>query len=406
MAITAVVLAGCASTLDAPPEAANRKLILGVFEPPSDDRPGAEIDYGAYRGLLDGVVYDVGRSDRKPAPKLQASTGSNIPRGNPSRYRYEANRIAFSQQPKKFEIITTEIVASFKAVAESETIDRMTPNEQLAFWINFHNALLLDQMGKQYPFRKVSQLKAVGTRQSVFKAKIITLRGVDLSLDDIREKIVYETWPEPLVMYGFYKGAIGGPNITVKPFRGREVYDQLRKNAREFVNSLRGVENDDRLNRISKLYADARAPLFGNSWAAVIEHLLLYANKDTEDYLSMGRRVRADVWDDAVADLSYGEASGPIGNIFSIGRDGITRVQGAPGLSQIARRFIDRIERRKYEFFLRSGGGSVTIRDIEDGGANSPAASEPDAPLRNAAPSSDESGDEDEDTNEQRPEGA
>lgn len=384
----AVFLSGCATTIDQSLQATDRQLILGVFEPPSDGRPGAAVDYGAYRELLDVVVYDVGPSDRVPAPRLPKSTGSNIPRGNPSRYRFEGNRIAFSMQPKKFEIITTEIVAGFKAVAESQTIDLMTPNQQLAFWMNFHNALLLDQMGKQYPFRDVSRLKAVNSEQSVYKAKIITVRDVPLSLDDIRKRIVYPTWPQPLVMYGFYTGAIGGPNIRTNPFTADEVYDQLRDNAREFVNSLRGVENDDRFNRISMLYNDACGPLFGDSWAAVIEHLLLYANADTEDYLSMGARVRADVYDNAVADLSYGQISGPIGNIFTFDSDGITRVMGAPGLSPIARQFIDSIQQRKLEFFIRNGRGTVTIQDLDS--ADKPAASEPDPPLRNGGSDADE----------------
>ena len=350
---------------------------FSVFAEAPAEGAGASIDYGAYAQLLGTIVYDVGRSDRTPASRPQLQTGSRIQRQNTSRYRLEANRIVFSIQPKALEEVTAEIVASFKAVAESETYDKLGDRGRLAFWLNFHNALLINQMAAQYPFQRVNNLNAVGTRTSVFSTDLVTVRGVPLSLNDIKYNIIFENWSDPIVLYGLYTGAVGGPNIRKAPYTAGSVREDLRSNAREFVNSLRGVEIEGGPNRISRIYANADM-LFPRGADDIISHMLEFANTDTRSSLNRGGAVRADVFDWTIADISYGEMPPPISQTWSLGPEGLVGDFRALGLTPQAEQFIAEVENRKFQIFKRNGG-SVTINDIPIAGPETEPDDEDDA---------------------------
>jgi len=349
---------GCSSITGAPSEIG---APVSAFAPPTDDRPSYGIDYKAYGELLDVIVFDVGPSDRKPAARPKPMTGSRISRYNTSRYRLEANRIVFSIQPRALEQVTSEIVDGFEQIANSSTFDQMNADEQLAFWLNFHNALLIEQMAAQYPFQRMNALKAVGSAESVYNAKLITVNGIPLSLNDIKYRIVYPYWRDPMVMYGFYTGAIGGPSIRKAPYTASTINSDLASNAREFVNSLRGVEIDDDETRISRLYKDSLV-LFPGGLTAAVEHMRRFANAPTKESLNPDRPIRADVWDPVIADVSYGDMPPPITNMQVLDGGGLRGVLGGVGLTPQGEEFVREIETRKFNIF-RERGGTVTIDD-------------------------------------------
>jgi hypothetical protein len=89
--------------------------------------------------------------------------------------------------------------------------------------------------------------------------KLLRVAGVKLSLDDIHHDILIAKWQDPLVMYGLWQGYVGGPNILREAFTASNVYDLLRENAAEFINSNRGARmRGDRLV-VSSYYAENMA---------------------------------------------------------------------------------------------------------------------------------------------------
>ena len=373
-AVIAAALAACAS---APLTEYEPDPRLVRFAPQDGAGSATAIDYTAYDELLSILVFDVGPSDRTPAPAPLVATGSRIKRQNNSRYRLEGNRLFLSVQPKKPLIeVTGRITDYFESVASSAEFAALPSDDQLAFWINFHNMLLIEQIATRYPFQRLDDAAATGPGEGIYDVAAATVGGVDLSLNDIKYGIVYPNWDDPRVVYGFFTGAVGGPNIRKSPYQGSSVFATLESNGREFVNSLRGVDIDEDVNRISMVLKDL-PPFFDGSWDAAIEHLIDLANAKTRPYLSVNRPIRATVYDWSIADLSYGDTPPPIGQTLINDGDGVRGRFDGVSLSPQVRDFVQRVEERKFWYF-KSLDATVTIEDVEEADDTSAASNDGD----------------------------
>lgn len=221
---------------------------------------------------------------------------------------------------------------------------RLSSNEQLAYWLNLHNVAVIEQIMLNYPLTRVNRQNAYGTNENLFEAKILTVAGVPLSLNDIRLRIVYQQWDDPRVIYGFFNGAIGGPEIARNAFDGGTVWTQLDRNADEFINSLRGVEVAQRELRVSHLYREAER-FFPDFETDLRAHLARFANAETATQLAPGRPVRATVEDWHIADLINGSrrctGSGRGGDhVFRLARPRVRR--GRVGYQLLFRAAVQR----------------------------------------------------------------
>ena len=113
-------------------------------------------------------------------------------------------------------------------------------NEQLAFWFNLHNAAMLEAIAREWPVRQPREIMVDGV--PLDDAQFLTVRGIAMSLRDIRENIVFANWRDPKVIYGFWRGEIGGPALEREAYTGANVNSLLDIAAQDFVNSLRGIQ--------------------------------------------------------------------------------------------------------------------------------------------------------------------
>lgn len=263
------------------------------------------IDHFYWSDLLDAIVFDVGFSDRKPALGHPIITGTRLVRGHNSRYRYEGNRIIFHLMTDEHREAITLYRHSLETLPRRIDFEALNRDERLAYWLNLHNALLIEHLAYQYPVTEIDEAEAMNSSDPLFEAKITRINGVELSLNDIKHRIVYAQWDNPLVLYGFYTGGIGGPTIRRQAFSGPVVWDQLARSAEEFVNSLRGVEAyTDRLE-VSEIYGEARA-LFPDWPDDLTDHLRRYAEPDVQLILDQGHPPRTAISEWSVADLTNG----------------------------------------------------------------------------------------------------
>ena len=334
-----------------------------------DPKSTMSLGYDELTKTLRTIVYDVGRSDRKPATRPVNYTGSNLSRQNKERYRLEGNRISFSMQSGDLERRFELLREGLENTAASVGLENLNRREQLAFWLNLHNTAVVEQLAKIYPVRSTRILSLQGGEDDFFTAPVVTVQGQPLSLNDIRIGIVYQNYRTPEVIYGFFLGSIGGPNIRREAFTAATLERQLRDNADEFINSLRGVESNRRRIRVSQIYEEARA-LFPNWPDDLLAHLRAYGESDVNKTLSQKGRIHADVFSYTIADLSYGDASAPIGNVLSTSRTGTGGFHQVGGqISPYTLEFVSKVEERKYRRF-KERGGTVEIIDVdtEDGG--------------------------------------
>ena len=156
-------------------------------------------------------------------------------------------------------------------------VSALNKAEQFAFWANLYNAKTVDIILDHYPVGSIRDIRLSGLFSvGPWKKKVVTVAGVDLSLDDIEHKILRPIWRDPRVHYAVNCAAVGCPNLMRSAFTGAALESQLEKGARAYVNSPRGVTlkgNKIVASKIYRWFADD----FGGSAEAVLAHIRRYA---------------------------------------------------------------------------------------------------------------------------------
>lgn len=230
-----------------------------------------DITYDDWSYILSSTVFDAGRSDRQVAPKPRPLPGRLIVKVNTSSTRLEGNRLYFPAFDEKNLKALTQLRRELEALPGAVPMAEWTKSQQLAYWLNLYNVTVVEQLAKRYPEQEIRKVM-----NKVRKQKLLRVAGVKLSLDDIHHDILIEKWQDPLVMYGLWQGYVGGPNILREAFTASNVYELLRENAAEFINSNRGARmRGDRL-ALSSYYAENMA-LFPEGERQLKAHLADYA---------------------------------------------------------------------------------------------------------------------------------
>lgn len=168
--------------------------------------------------------------------------------------------------------IMTAYLARLQKV-DPTTLNR---NEQLAYWLNLHNAvtvnLMMDQKGKG----KVDKYRGFPTSEGkLFAQPAVTINGVAMSPDQIINDVLRPNFAGTNFHYGLFTAAMGSPSLQREPFEGTRVEAQLTRAARSFVNGGNVAVRKGKVEA-SSLYEWYRAD-FGGDDAAVISHIKQFA---------------------------------------------------------------------------------------------------------------------------------
>lgn len=329
---------------------------LATFAPsgtPNNDG----IDYSIWDEAMKNIVISMGPSLRESAPRPDPSFGTRRQYGHVSRYRLEGTRVMFS-------FLDADVIASFteyrkdlENTANVVDIQSLSRNEQLAFWINLHNVAMVEQISNAWPIRQPRELMVGGV--PLDDARFITVEGIKLSPRDIREKIVYRHWKDPMVIYGFWRGEIGGPSLQKEAFNADNVGRLLQRGAVDFVNSLRGTQElGDRL-QVSELYKEAAPFFFPDFEKDLRSHITRYANEPTAALLAKTSGVDPVIAEHDIADLEGGVREPTYQNITSNGQAVSFRIP-----QSMAKLLAER--ETKFQEIIRQGRtGTVTFSNID-----------------------------------------
>jgi hypothetical protein len=243
---------------------------------------------------------------REGARSVEPRLGTRIVHGHQSRFRLEGNRIAFSMLTPDILRALTDYRKDLERVGTELDLARLPRNEQLAFWLNLHNVAVIEALAHQYPLRTPAERTFGANEAALQDAKLVTVKGVALSPRDIREGIVYPNWRDPKVIYGFWRGEIGGPSIQRLAYTGNNVDVLLSIGAEEFINSLRGVEAWGGKLRVSRIFEEAESFYFEDE-QDLRDHLKQYAREDVKDLVQGNRRIAHAPYDEDIADLLFGK---------------------------------------------------------------------------------------------------
>ncbi len=278
-------------------------LAFATFAPSAN--PNADsIDYSIWDEAMKNLVISMGPSLREGAPRPDQGFGSRRVYGHVSRYRLEGTRIMFS-------FLDADVIATFgeyrrdlEATADKVDIQSLSRNEQLAYWINLHNVAMVEQIANNWPIRQPREIKVDGV--PLDDAKFITVEGIAMSPKDIRTRIVYRNWKDPRVIYGFWRGDIGGPSIQREAFNADNVSRLLERGAQDFVNSLRGTQKAGNKLQVSTIYEEAAPFYFPEYEPDLRAHLARFAEEEVAEILKETNTLETSISEYDIADLAGG----------------------------------------------------------------------------------------------------
>jgi hypothetical protein len=126
----------------------------------------------------------------------------------------------------------------------SATVASWPREEQLAFWVNAYNAIVLQTVIDHYPMVQRSRdYPALSIRQipGAFERSSHRVAGQSLTLDQI-EQTVLPTFHDPRVFLALGRGAVGGGRLKSEAFSAARLAQQLEDVARECVSRSQCAE--------------------------------------------------------------------------------------------------------------------------------------------------------------------
>lgn len=339
--------------------------VLKVFEP-KPTRTDVRISYEFTEAVLRAAVLRTGPSERVAYSRPRALTGSRLIRRDRSRYRLEGNKLVFSFLNDETKEAIFKCTESLIALSTRVDIQSLPRNEQLAYWFNLHNMLVIATMTRHYPVYEPRALKFGPNDTPFHEVPMVKIKGVSLSLNDIRLGIVYRYWKDPRVMYGFFRGDLASPNIRAEAWKASTMSAALNDNAREFVNALRGVRHQRRGKLlVSPVYDEARDSFFPDWPDDLRAHLLEFAGKGTKTAIARGRGVAYSKYERRAADLIGGAPITPIAPTIALVMmpDGSFGELWGPGANAAAMTSLMAIMRKSVRYHLRQLQERVEIED-------------------------------------------
>jgi hypothetical protein len=166
----------------------------------------------------------------------------------------------------------------FIAVLQTVAISTYHQQEQQAFWINLYNALTVSVVLAHYPVASLRDIRLSGLFSTgPWHAKLVTIEGEKVSLDDIEHRIVRPLWKDNRLHYALNCASLGCPNLAPVAYTSANLAQLLEQGARAYINHPRGVFCQDDTCIVSSIYVWFQED-FGGNFAGVVQHLLRYAH--------------------------------------------------------------------------------------------------------------------------------
>jgi len=165
------------------------------------------------------------------------------------------------------------VLERYIAHLASLPLENYNRDEQMAYWINLHNALIVRLVVEHYPIAEIRDVPGV---EDPFARDLVTIDGEGVSLNDIRHRILRPISDDPRIHYALTCAAVGCPDLQPEPFEGHRVDEQLTEVAMAYINDPRCIRVDGERLAVSQLFRWYKED-FGGTDRAVINHLMAYA---------------------------------------------------------------------------------------------------------------------------------
>jgi hypothetical protein len=141
----------------------------------------------------------------------------------------------------------------------STSLDTSSPQEQVAFWINSYNAVVLQTVISHYPITQRSREYPAGSIRQIpgaFEREPHRLAGKTVTLDQI-EQTILPAFHDPRVFFALGRGAIGSGRLRSEAYAPDRVEQQLAEDSAECASRAQCVHVDPGQNvlRVSSIFS-------------------------------------------------------------------------------------------------------------------------------------------------------
>lgn len=174
----------------------------------------------------------------------------------------------------------------FVNLQAATAVDKLSREEQLAFWLNAYNAIVLKTVVDHYPILGKSAAyppKSIRQISGAFERLPHRVAGRSLTLDQI-EQTILAGFNDPRVYFALGRGAAGGGRLRSEAFVPSRIEEQLAETAAECVTRAQCIHID---REAAKVHVSS---IF--SWREK-EFAAAYADKAPETFASRSPIERA-----------------------------------------------------------------------------------------------------------------
>ena len=190
-----------------------------------------------------------------------------------------------------YEALSADAEDAAKLAAYLDRLQELDPRdynraEQMAYWINFYNALTVKVVLDGYPVDTIRDIhEGVVPYTGPWDDVHARVAGEDLTLNHMEHGILRPIWRDERIHYAVNCAAYGCPHLLDTAFTADNTEELLDAGARDYVNNPRGVDVvDEDFIVISSIY-DWYTEDFGDTEESVKEHLIEYAEDELAAFL-------------------------------------------------------------------------------------------------------------------------
>jgi hypothetical protein len=135
---------------------------------------------------------------------------------------------------------------------------QLSRSEAHAYWINLYNAKTLAIMLENWPVKTIRDINLGGGGffgKGPWSKKLMTIAGVELSLDDVEHRIIRPIFNDPLSHYALNCASYSCPNLMPRAYTAANLKSQMQTSATLYINHPRGLSINDGEITASKIYS-------------------------------------------------------------------------------------------------------------------------------------------------------
>ncbi len=134
---------------------------------------------------------------------------------------------------------------------------------ELAFWINAHNAWMLDLLRSNHAAHSTDEIGGL------LSGRVVIVARATYSMEEIEHRIISTQFREPRAFFALYRGSRSGPKLAAQPFEDETLSKQLNQSLLEFLadstrNRLDEHQNTLYLSSLFSEYSDELEKAAGN----------------------------------------------------------------------------------------------------------------------------------------------